>query len=180
MLVDPAQDSRWPTHYTGVAAFAQISSWGSRFSGNLQYLHLGEDRARGSAAESFTLRWKRLNLWLRMPIDQYVVDFRRSVYRADPLMPILGNISALGAVVFALHSSGRTVTLAWLGIALIAVIIVIIFGEPINSRFPRLPKGEQPDAAEQLRIRWRRFHLARTGIALLLLACLAAAAVYRC
>lgn len=33
---------------------------------------------------------ERLNLWRRMPVDQYVVDFRRSLYRLDPLMPILG------------------------------------------------------------------------------------------
>ena len=127
----------------------------------------------------FYVAVERLNLWKRMPIDQYVVDFRRSVYRADLLMPIMGSISALGAVVFALNSAGRPATLAWLGIALIAVIMVssIIFGEPINSRFRRLPEGQQPEGAEQLRIRWRRFHLARTGVALLSLACLAAATV---
>ena len=53
---------------------------------------------------------ERLNLWQRMPVDQYVVDFRRSVYRADLLMPIMGNISALGAVVFALNSAARPAT----------------------------------------------------------------------
>ena len=125
----------------------------------------------------FFVAVERLNLWRRMPVEQYVVDFRRSVYRADPLMPIMGNISALGAVVFALNSAGRPALLAWLGIALIAVIMVssIVIAEPINSRFRRLPEGQRPADAEQLRIRWRRFHLARTGVALLSLACLAAA-----
>jgi hypothetical protein len=41
-----------------------------------------------------------------MPVDQYVVDFRRSVYRADPLMPIIGMLSELGAVAFALNNVG--------------------------------------------------------------------------
>jgi Domain of unknown function (DUF1772) len=108
-----------------------------------------------------------------------VVDFRRSVYRADPLMPIMGMISALGAVVFALNNVGRPAMLAWLGITLIGVIMVssIVIAEPINSRFRRLPEGQHPEGVEQLRIRWRRFHLARTGVALLSLACLAAATV---
>ena len=47
----------------------------------------------------------------------------------------------------------------------------------INSRFRELPEGQQPEDAEQLRIRWHRFHWARTSVALLLLACLAAATV---
>ena len=127
----------------------------------------------------FYVAVERLNLWRRMPVDQYVVDFRRSVYRADPLMPIMGNISALGAVVFALNSAARPATLAWLGTALIAAIIVssIAIAEPINESFRRLPEGQQPEGAEQLRIRWRRFHLARTGVALLSLSCLAAATI---
>ena len=77
-----------------------------------------------------------------MPIDQYAIDFRRSVYRMDPLMPIMGTISALGAVVFALNSDGRAAALAWIGVALIAVIMVasIAIAEPMNSQFRRLPE----------------------------------------
>jgi hypothetical protein len=125
----------------------------------------------------FTIAVERLNVWRRMPIDQYAVDFRRSVYRMDPLMPIMGTISALGAVVFALNSDGRAAALAWIGVALIAVIMVasIAIAEPMNSRFRRLPEGHAPEGAEQLRIRWRRFHWVRTAVALALLACLAAA-----
>ena len=77
------------------------------------------------------------------------------------------------------RGAGRPATLAWLGTALIATIMVtsIVIAEPINSRFRRLPEGQRPEGAEQLRIRWRRFHLARTGVALLSLACLTAATV---
>lgn len=59
----------------------------------------------------------------------------------------------------------------------IAVIIVasIVIAEPINSKFRRLPEGHAPDAAEQLRTTWRRFHLARTITGLAALACLAGA-----
>jgi Anthrone oxygenase len=120
---------------------------------------------------------ERVNLWRRMPIEQYAVDFRRSLYRLDPLVPILGTLSALGAVVFALNSQGRPAILAWIGIGLIAVIMVasIVLAEPMNSKFRRLPEGQAPDGVEQLRITWRRFHWARTVVALGVLACLAAA-----
>lgn len=120
---------------------------------------------------------ERTNLWRRMPVDQYVVDFRRSLYRADPLIPIMGALGALGAVVFALNSDGRAAALAWIGTVLIAVVIFgsVIVAEPINSKFRRLSEGQAPEGAEQLRITWRRFHWARTVVALVALACLAAA-----
>jgi hypothetical protein len=40
----------------------------------------------------------------------------------------------------------------------------------------RLPEGQAPDGALELRVRWRRFHLTRTVIALVALGSLAAAA----
>jgi Domain of unknown function (DUF1772) len=121
----------------------------------------------------------RVHVWRRMPVDQYVVDFRRSVFRADPLIPIMGILSELGAVVFALNSEARGAVLAWIGFALIALIIVasIALAEPINSTFRRLPEGQAPDRVEQLRITWCRFHCARTVAALGALGCLVAASV---
>ena len=121
----------------------------------------------------------RVHAWRRMPVDQYVVDFRRSLYRADPLVPIMGIVTELGAVVFALNSGDRAAVLAWIGIALIALIIVasITLAEPMNSKFRRLPEGQAPDHVEQLRISWGRFHQARTIVALGALACLVAASV---
>jgi hypothetical protein len=80
----------------------------------------------------------------------------------------MGILSALGAVVFALNSGGRAAVLAWIGIALIALIMVasITLAEPMNSKFRRLPEGQAPDRVEQLQITWRRFHWARTVVAL--------------
>jgi hypothetical protein len=51
----------------------------------------------------------------------------------------------------------------------------ILIAEPINSKFRRLSEGEAPEGVEQLRVTWRRFHLARTAVALAALACLAGA-----
>jgi hypothetical protein len=120
---------------------------------------------------------ERVNLWSRMPVDQYVVDFRRALYRLDPLIPIMGVISGLSAVVFALNSDGRSAVLAWVGVGLIVVIMVasIALAEPMNSKFRNLPEGQAPEAADQLRTTWRRFHWGRTVVALAALASLAAA-----
>lgn len=120
---------------------------------------------------------ERVNLWRRMPTAQYVVDFRRSLYRSDPLIPIMGGLSASAAVVYALHSHDRSAVMAWIGVALIAVIMLasIVVAEPMNSKFRRLPEGQAPAGVEQLRIAWRRFHFVRTGLALAALACLTAA-----
>jgi hypothetical protein len=122
---------------------------------------------------------ERTDLWRRMPVAQYAVDFRRSLYRVDPMMPILGVITVIGAVLFALNNGGRAGVLAWIAIALIGLVIIssLIIAEPINSKFRRRPEGQPPDGAEQLRVTWRRFHLARTVMALAALGCLAAAAV---
>ena len=65
---------------------------------------------------------ERTNLWRRMPIDQYAVDFRRSVFRVDPMMPILGVIAGTAATIFALQRSGAARGLAWAGLGLIALV----------------------------------------------------------
>jgi len=121
---------------------------------------------------------ERTNLWRRMPVEQYAIDFRRTLYRVDPLLPILSAISGIGAVLFAINTTGRPAVLTWIAVALIGLIIVssIVIAEPINAQFRRLPEGRQPERAEQLRTTWRIFHYARTLIALAAFACLTAAA----
>jgi hypothetical protein len=144
---------------------AHVSAWlmvaaGGLFSGGILFVAV-----------------ERVNQWRRMPIDQYVVDFRRALYRLDPLLPILGALSALAAVVFALNSGGPPALLAWIGSALIALIIIasIVIAEPMNSKFRRLTEGQAPERVDEIRVRWRRFHWARTALALTAFACLAAA-----
>ena len=84
---------------------------------------------------------ERTNLWRRMPLEQYAVDFRRSLFRADPMMPILGVTAGAGATFFALNRSGAATVFAWAGIGFIVLVVVasITIAEPINSKFRRLP-----------------------------------------
>jgi hypothetical protein len=124
--------------------------------------------------------WERVWIWRRLAIRAFAVDFRRSVRRADPAMPILLVICASAAGVFASLTEGGSRTLALAGIGLLATILIgsIVIAEPINSRFRRLPEGEVPPQAEQLRRRWRHFHLARTCLGVVALACLITAVTY--
>jgi Domain of unknown function (DUF1772) len=111
--------------------------------------------------------WERVWIWRRLPLAAYAVDFRRSVRKADPALPILLVVSAVGAGAFASLTDGAGRMLALAGIALLAVILVssIIFAEPINSQFRPPSRGTVPPDAEGLRRRWRRFHLVRTALA---------------
>jgi hypothetical protein len=120
---------------------------------------------------------ERTNLWRRMPVDQYAADFRRSLARVDPMLPILGALTCAGALVFALNSAGRAATLTWTAVALLAVIIVssLVVAEPINARFRRVPEGVTPEGAERLRVIWRRFHYGRTLLGIAAFTCIVGA-----
>jgi Domain of unknown function (DUF1772) len=124
--------------------------------------------------------WERVWIWRRLTLGEFAVDFRRSVRRADPAMPILLVICGAAAGVFASLVDGGSRTLALAGIGLLAVILAssIVVAEPINSQFRRLPEGVVPPQAERLRRRWRRFHLLRTGLGVAALACLVTAVTY--
>src|SRR5258708_31004247 len=67
---------------------------------------------------------ERTNLWRRMPIEQYTVDFRRSLFRVDPMMPILGAVAGIAAAVFAINHIGVARLLAWAGVGFIVLVFV--------------------------------------------------------
>ena len=124
---------------------------------------------------------ERVNLWGRMPVDQYVVDFRRSLYRADPLQPILAVVSMGGAILFALKvDDGTAAGLAWAAVALYVFVIAlsVAFPERINSQFRRRDEGQAPPDVEALRARWRMLHLTRTVPGVAALVCLVLATTY--
>ena len=45
--------------------------------------------------------WERVWIWRRLDLGEFALDFRRSVRRADPAMPILLMICGAAAGVFA-------------------------------------------------------------------------------
>ena len=124
--------------------------------------------------------WERVWIWRRLELHEFAVDFRRSVRKADPAMPILLVICGASAGVFASLTDGAARALALSGVGLLAVILIgsIVVAEPINSRFRRLPEGVVPPRAERHRRVWRLFHLMRTGLGILALACFITAVTY--
>jgi hypothetical protein len=124
--------------------------------------------------------WDRIWIWRRLALPAYAVDFRRSLRKADPALPILLVICAAAAAVFAWQTSGAARMLATAGIALLAVILVstIVLAEPINNQFRRRPEGVVPPDAERLRRLWRHFHLIRTALAVAAFAFLITAVSY--
>jgi hypothetical protein len=111
--------------------------------------------------------WERVWIWRRLALPAYAVDFRRSLRKADPALPILLVTCATAAVAFSWQTSGAARLLASAGIGLLAVILVssLVLAEPINNQFRRRPEGAVPPDAERLRRLWRRFHLIRTALA---------------
>ena len=124
--------------------------------------------------------WERVWIWRRLTLPEYAVDFRRSLRKADPAMPILLLICGTAAGAFASLTDGAARMLALGGILLLAAILVgsIILAEPVNRKFRRRPEGIVPPDGERLRKLWRRFHLVRTGLAVAALACLITAVTY--
>jgi hypothetical protein len=122
--------------------------------------------------------WERVWIWRRLALREYAVDFRRSIRKADPAMPILLVICLAAAGAFGTLTDGPSRSLAFTGAGLLASILVssIVLAEPVNSKFRRLPEGTVPPDAERLRRLWRRFHLVRTALAIAALACLLIAA----
>ncbi len=144
---------------------AQLGSWLMLASGGL------------FAGGILVVAVERTSLWRRMPVEQYAVDFRRSLARVDPMLPILGAVSCAGALLFALNATGRAAGLTWTAVALLAVIIVssLVVAEPINARFRRQAEGTTPHDAERLRVVWRRFHYGRTLLGLAAFTCIVTA-----
>jgi hypothetical protein len=124
--------------------------------------------------------WERVWIWRRLDVREFAVDFRRSVRKADPAMPILLVVCGSGAWGFASIAGGAARALALVGIGMLSLILIssIVVAEPINNQFRRLPEGVVPPQAERLRQRWRRFHLIRTCLGLAALACLITAVTY--
>jgi Domain of unknown function (DUF1772) len=124
--------------------------------------------------------WERVWIWRRLTLEAYAVDFRRSVRKADPALPILLVMCATAAGAFAWLTDGAGRALAAAAIALLAGILVssIVLAEPINSQFRRVAEGTVPPDADRLRRRWRRFHLVRTALAVAAFGCLVTAVSY--
>jgi hypothetical protein len=111
--------------------------------------------------------WERVWIWRQLTLLEYAIDFRRSLRKADPAMPILLVVcgTAAGAFAYVTNGTARALALAGIGLHALSLASPFVVAEPINSQFRRRPEGVVPPDAEQLRTVWRRFHLLRAALA---------------
>jgi hypothetical protein len=90
--------------------------------------------------------WERIWIWRRLELSAYSVDFRRSLRKADPALPILLVICATSAAGFAWQTSGAARSLAISGIGVLAVILVssIVARRADQQRVPATPRRRHP------------------------------------
>jgi hypothetical protein len=122
---------------------------------------------------------ERVWVWKAMGTREFSEDFRRSLPRVDPFIPLLGLAALVGATVFAFKASQDATVFAVIAIGAVAIVMVVSLTlmEPINTRFRRSPSGSVPAEAERLRTRWRRLHLTRTTLIVIAYAGMVGAAV---
>jgi hypothetical protein len=111
--------------------------------------------------------WERVWIWRRLALPEYAVDFRRSLRKADPAMPILAVVCGAAGAGFAALTEGAARAMAINGIGILGLIVAgsIVLAKPINGQFRRRPEGDVPPGAERLRAPWRNLHLIRSGLA---------------
>jgi Na+-transporting methylmalonyl-CoA/oxaloacetate decarboxylase beta subunit len=125
--------------------------------------------------------WDRAVIWRRLSIEEFALDFRRSIGRADPLQPILLFICLGSVVAFGLTATGEPRFLAFAAAAGLAanLLVSLLVLVPAQYAFARLPVGSLPPNAPALRERWLRTHRARTLVAVASFTLIAFAAALR-
>lgn len=111
---------------------------------------------------------ERASVWREMPVQEYAVDFRRSLRFQDPMMPIVAALGTVSAATYATQTEGPSSTLAWTAAGLAGLgVAVSIALEGVNSRFRQEPEGTVPTRAAAYRRIWREVHRVRAALAVL-------------
>jgi len=124
-----------------------------------------------------SIAWERVPAWRDMPVDHYRTEFRHTLRRMDPAMPVLALVSAVLGIWLATIEQGWRSTSAWTGSLLVILVVGLSAGllEPVNNAFRR--GGSMPDEqVRKLRRRWEHLHVSRTVVSLLAFVLLVAAA----
>ena len=122
---------------------------------------------------SFT--WSRVPIWRRLPATAFVDDFAATVDRTDKVQPALLVVAMAAAVGFGVTARGTARVLALVGAAgflvtLIASVTVLV---PLQRTMIR---SQQPEAIEEMRLRWFRGHTGRSVLSVATFAVTAIAA----
>ena len=113
-----------------------------------------------------TFAWSRVPIWRRMPVQEFIGDFRETLRRTDKVQPALLVAAIASAAGFALTADGPARVLALAGAAgfvvtLAASIAILV---PLQRRIVATPPAEAK-AIDEMRARWFRGHLGRSMLA---------------
>jgi Domain of unknown function (DUF1772) len=118
------------------------------------------------AGGTATFAWSRVPIWRRMPVQQFIGDFKETLRRTDKVQPALLVAAIVSATGFALTADGPARMLALVGaagfIATLAASIAILV--PLQRRIVATPPAEVK-AIDEMRARWFRGHLGRSTLA---------------
>jgi hypothetical protein len=118
------------------------------------------------AGGTATFAWSRVPIWRRMPVQQFIGDFKETLRRTDKVQPALLVAAIVSATGFALTADGPARMLALVGAAgfivtLAASIAILV---PLQRRIVATPPAEVK-AIDEMRARWFRGHLGRSTLA---------------
>ncbi len=121
--------------------------------------------------------WDRLPIWRRMPLADFIPDFKHTIDLADKIQPALLVVAIASAAAFALTTDAQGRTLAAIAaggfvLTLVASVAVLV---PLQRRIISL--RDPADEVETMRQRWFRGHLGRTGLSVASFALAAASTV---
>jgi anthrone oxygenase-like protein len=129
------------------------------------------------AGGTATFAWSRVPIWRRMPVQEFIGDFRETLRRTDKVQPALLVAAIVSAAGFALAADGLARVLALVGAAgfvvtLAASIAILV---PLQRRIVATsPAGAK--AIDEMRARWFRGHLGRSMLAAVSFVAIAVAA----
>src|ERR687893_816290 len=115
------------------------------------------------AGGTATFAWSRVPIWRRMPVQEFIGDFRETLRRTDKVQPALLVAAIVSAAGFALAADGSARVLALVGAAGFVAILAasLAFLVPLQRRIVATSPAEAK-AIGEMRARWFRGHLGRS------------------
>jgi anthrone oxygenase-like protein len=115
-----------------------------------------------------SIAWERVPAWRRTDLLDFRTAFAHTLRRVDRLQPALLTLCLVSTIAFATGADGTARTLAVLAAAgsLIVLLGSAAWLIPIQRRLVASGSEEPSAYVDELRTRWLRGHLIRTGVAL--------------
>src|SRR5918997_7208336 len=114
------------------------------------------------AGGTATFAWSRVPIWRRMPVQEFIGDFRETLRRTDKVQPALLVAAIVSAAGFALAADGSARVLALVGAAGFATTLVASLAllVPLQRRIVATPP-EEAKTIDEMRARWFRGNVGR-------------------